>query len=450
MKKAITYLVLASGLLFHSCRNEIVQYLPGGERKSQNWFEPIPYGMVYIPRGSYVIGPNDDELHNPGTRSRRVTVESFWMDDTEITNNEYRQFVYWVRDSIARSLLGQTYADYVITEDSRGTPLETPLLNWNEKIHWNDPEYQLALDELYIPEVERLAFGKEIDSRKLIYEYSWIDFKQAAQRSNSYNQETQQYEGSVLNQQGEVIPIANRSSFIMNDRVPVYPDTLVWIRDFTYTYNEPYTRNYFSHTGFDNYPVVGVSWQQARAFSIWRTNLQSSFNGRTKEAPPHSYRLPTETEWEIAARGGQNNTLYPWGSYYTRNSQGCFLANFKPSRGNYVSDSPTTTTAMQVGSFDPNNHGLYDMAGNVAEWTSTAFYESAYDVVNDLNPELEYNALPGDPPVMKRKVIRGGSWKDIAYFIQNGTRTYEYQDSVKSYIGFRCVRTSFRNELDKR
>src|SRR5690554_1105186 len=450
MKKAITYLVLASGLLFHSCRNEIVQYLPGGERKSQNWFEPVPYGMVYIPRGSYVIGPNDDELQIPGTKSRHVTVESFWMDDTEITNNEYRQFVYWVRDSIARSILGQTYADYVITEDSRGIPLETPLLNWNQKIHWNDPEYQLALDELYIPEVERLAFGREIDSRKLIYEYNWIDFKQAAQRSNSYNQETQQYEGSVLNQQGEVIPITNRSSFIMNDRVPVYPDTLVWIRDFTYTYNEPYTRNYFSHTGFDNYPVVGITWKQARAFSIWRTNLHSSFNGRTKEAPPHSYRLPTETEWEIAARGGQNNTLYPWGSYYTRNSQGCFLANFKPSRGNYVSDSSTTTTAMQVGSFDPNNNGLYDMAGNVAEWTSTAFYESAYDVVNDFNPELEYNALPGDPPVMKRKVIRGGSWKDIAYFIQNGTRTYEYQDSAKSYIGFRCVRTSFRNELDRR
>lgn len=450
MRKALTYLVLASGLLFHSCRNEIVQFLPGGERNSKNWFEPVPYGMVYIPRGSYVIGPNDDELQATTTNSRRVTVEAFWMDDTEITNNEYRQFVYWVRDSIARSLLGQTYSDYVITEDSRGTPLETPYLNWNEKIHWNDPEFQIALDELYIPDTERLAFGKEIDSRKLIYEYSWIDFKQAAQRTNSFNQATQQYDGSIVNQQGEVVPIVNRSSFIMNDQVPVYPDTLAWIRDFTYTFNEPYTRNYFSHVGFDNYPVVGVTWKQARAFSIWRTNLQTSFNGRTKESPPHSYRLPTETEWEIAARGGQNNTLYPWGSYYTRNSQGCFLANFKPNRGNYVSDSPTTTTAMKVGSFDPNNHGLYDMAGNVAEWTSTAFYESAYDIVSDFNPELEYNALPGDPPVMKRKVIRGGSWKDIAYFIQNGTRTYEYQDSAKSYIGFRCVRSSFRNELHKR
>jgi formylglycine-generating enzyme len=98
-----------TGLLFHSCKNEIVQYLPGGERNSKNWFEPSPYGMVHIPRGSYVIGPSDDEVKTFGEKSRRVSVEAFWMDDTEITNNEYRQFVYWVRDSIARQLLGQTY-----------------------------------------------------------------------------------------------------------------------------------------------------------------------------------------------------------------------------------------------------------------------------------------------------------------------------------------------------
>jgi formylglycine-generating enzyme required for sulfatase activity len=58
-----------------------------------------------------------------------------------------------------------------------------------------------------------------------------------------------------------------------------------------------------------------------------------------------------------------------------------------------------------------------------------------------MNPDYKYNALPDDPPVLKRKVIRGGSWKDIGYFLQNGTRSYEYQDSSKSYIGFRCVRS---------
>src|SRR5690554_1397074 len=214
MRKALIYLLTGCVLLFYSCRDEVTQFLPGGERKSQSWFEPIPYGMVHIPRGSYLIGPSDEELQSPGNATRRVTVESFWMDDTEITNNEYRQFVYWVRDSIARSILGQTFPEFLITADSRGVPLETPRLNWNERIYWDDEEYQLALEEMFTPESERFMFGREIDSRKLFYEYSWIDLKQAAQTGNRYNYETQQYQGSVVTPQGEQVPVNNRSAFI--------------------------------------------------------------------------------------------------------------------------------------------------------------------------------------------------------------------------------------------
>ena len=308
----------------------------------------------------------------------------------------------------------------------------------------------MAINELYIPEEERFAFNKDIDTRKLVYEYYWVDYKQAAKSQNSFDFETQKYNGNIINQEGQIAPIENRSSFLMHERVPVYPDTLSWIRDFTYTYNEPYTMKYFSHVGFDDYPVVGVTWDQANAFCNWRTNLQTKYYNRLNETPAHDYRLPTETEWELAARGGLHNSMYPWGSYYTRNSEGCFIANFKPLRGNYVADSPTTTTAMRAGEFDPNNYGLYDMAGNVAEWTSTAFFEAGYDIIDDFNPELQYNAKPDDPAVMKRKVIRGGSWKDIAYFIRTSTRSFEYQDTTKSYIGFRCVRSSFRNDLQNR
>ncbi len=443
-------IAIGSLLFLLSCQKSAVTYLPDEVAKRGEWFEPEPFGMAYIPRGTFRFGPNDDDYHDDPNSSKIVTVESFWMDDTEITNNEYRQFVYWVRDSIARKLLGQMYTDFMILNDSRGVPLDNPILNWEEKIEWNDPDYRGALEELYIPEEERFNHKQQIDVRNLIYDYYWIDYEQAARTNNRYNYETQSYEGSVTGIDGTEQPIQNRSSFLMHESVPAYPDTLVWIRDFTYSYNEPFTLNYFSHVGFDDYPVVGVSWKQAKAFCHWRSNLLFRTNSRLKETPPHDFRLPTEAEWEYAARGGLKNTLYPWGSYYTRDQAGCFVANFKPRRGNYVADSPNSTTTMQVGIFDPNGYGLYDMAGNVAEWTADAFYEAAYDIMNDYNPFINYNARPQDPPVLKRKVIRGGSWKDIAFFIQNATRSYEYQDSTKSYIGFRCVRTSFRNELKNR
>jgi formylglycine-generating enzyme required for sulfatase activity len=108
-------------------------------------------------------------------------------------------------------------------------------------------------------------------------------------------------------------------------------------------------------------------------------------------------------------------------------------------RGNYIDDG--TVYTAKVGSYEPNEYGLFDMSGNVAEWTCCAYHPDAYIFQHDLNPNYEYNARPQDPPVLKRKVIRGGSWKDIAYFLETSSRDYEYQDSTKSYIGFRNVRS---------
>jgi gliding motility-associated lipoprotein GldK len=158
-----------------------------------------------------------------------------------------------------------------------------------------------------------------------------------------------------------------------------------------------------------------------------------------KKVIVNDYRLPSETEWEYAARGGLESSPYPWGGNYTRNYLGCFIANFKPLRGNYTDDGGIQTVI--VAHYEPNEWGLYDMAGNVAEWTQTAFDESAYSFTGDMNTDNYYSALDDDPIVLKRKVVRGGSWKDIAYYMQCSSRTYEYQDSAKSYIGFRCVQT---------
>lgn len=414
------------------------------EQNRKPYYEPIPFGMKFVKQGSFNMGPSDQPIDESNTPVKTVSVPSFWIDDTEITNNEYRQFVYWVRDSIARQLLSETIPEFLVTEGERGAILETPHLNWMEPIEWDNPDYLTALEEMYIPENERFFNRKELDTRKLNYEHYWIDYKQAAKRANSYNYQTQSYSGTVVDATGQENAIANRSSFIMRESTPVYPDTLVWMRDYTFAYNEPLTAKYFSHVAYDEYPVVGVTWEQAKAFCNWRTKQLNGYQEIIKSPTVMDYRLPTEVEWEYAARGGHQMTLYPWGSYYTRNQEARFLANFKNLRGNYVSDNQNNVTTMRVAHFMPNSYGLYDMAGNVAEWTSNAFNESGYEYINDFSPDFQYNATPDDAPAMKRKVIRGGSWKDIAYYTQVSTRSFEYQDSAKSYIGFRCVRSTFK------
>lgn len=437
MKKIIGLTVIL--VLITSCGgsdNGELTGVPGREK----YFEPDPYGMVFIPQGSFNMGPSDQDVPwAENVTSKTVTVEAFWMDETEITNNEYRQFVYWVRDSIIRRMLAAQLEDFAISEDEFGNPIDPPYLNWETKIDYKDEEVNNILQELYLQPNERFFGRKEIDTRKLMYEYYWIDLQQAANKNNRYNFQTKQYQGQVTNPEGQKVDITNRSAFVFRDVINVYPDTLCWVADFTYSYNEPMTTMYFWHPAYDNYPVVGVTWKQATAFCIWRTKYLNDALQRDGHYFVHDYRLPTESEWEYAARGGLDLSMYPWGGMYTRNYKGCFLANFKPLRGNYSDDGGVTT--MKVGSFEPNEWGLYDMAGNVAEWTANAYDESAYIFTHDLNPDYKYNAKPDDPPSMKRKVIRGGSWKDIAYYLQCGTRSYEYQDTAKSYIGFRCVRT---------
>lgn len=413
------------------------------------FYEQIPYGMSYIPRGSFTIGTSD-EISDENTPQKRVSMEAFWMDETEITNDEYRQYVYWVRDSIFRRAIGEQIPEYLVTENKKTKdPIENPYIDWDVRIDWKDEEVQLILQDFFVEDDSRVGFQKTLDTHRLTYTYEWIDYAQAAKKSNSYDFQKQAYVGNLIDPDGNVRVIKNRSDFIFRESTPVYPDTLVWIRDYTYSYNEPLTKQYFNHPAYNNYPVVGVNWQQATAFCHWRTKLFNDYQRSNKNDENHDYRLPTEAEWEYASRGGKSRTLYPWGSYYVGTQMGCYLANFKPRRGNYVADSKNGATTIPVASYSPNDYHLFDMSGNVAEWTSTAFDESSYEFMNDFNPQYQYNALPNDAPVLKRKVIRGGSWKDVSYYMRNGIRTFEYQDSATSAVGFRCVKTSFMSEFNK-
>jgi formylglycine-generating enzyme len=443
MKKLLTYFALL--IFLGSCGNSGNGELTGVKNRKR-YFQQEPFGMVYIPMGSFTMGIGDQDvpyaqLNNPKT----VTVQAFYMDQTEITNNEYRQFVYWVRDSIARRLLGEVKADvYLISENKKtGETFDPPYLNWVPKIEWASDQQDIrdALAQMYLPESERFFRRKEIDTRKLYYEYYYIDLKAAAHKD--YTGGDTKDAGLANRPQG----LKDRSVYVRKEVINVYPDTLCWIHDYVYSFNDPMTEKYFWHPAYDNYPVVGVNWKQASAFCIWRTQLKESFlSGRKGEAGVSEYRLPTEAEWEWAARGGYDGNPYPWGGPYTRNDKGCFLANFKPMRGNYIDDGGATPVI--VAHYPANDYALYDMAGNVAEWTRSAFNPSSYNFTWDLNPDYTYNAKDTDPPAMKRKVVRGGSWKDIAYYLQVSSRSFEFQDTAKCYVGFRCVQPFLGRQRD--
>jgi len=417
--------------------------------KQKKWFGDKPYGMTLIEGGAYIMGKSDEDIAQlQNAPARTVTVPSFYMDETEITNSEYRQFVYWVKDSVALAMLARKAFELELGEDSEGigefafqdtdtTDLNEfqkymrtnyydlsedlyagKALNWDADLSWDtkdyvDQNYAEVMDSLYLPPEQWYNGEIKLDVSKLVYAYTWFDAEAAAAESKRTKRQ-----------------FIDRTPFIKKEEVQIYPDTTVWIKDFTYSYNEPLHNDYFSHPAYQDYPVVGVSWNQAVAFCNWRTNFKNGYQRDKGEPNVSRFRLPNEGEWEYAARGGIPSGTYPWGSPYLLNDRACFLANFKPLRGDYAVDQAVYT--VEAKSYLPNDYNLYNMAGNVAEWTNSSYNSGGYEYVSSLNPSM---ALSSEP----KKVVRGGSWKDVAYYLRVSSRDYEYSDTARSYIGFRTV-----------
>jgi sulfatase modifying factor 1 len=358
-----------------------------GVQDREGFFQELPYGMVAVEGGTFYMGQADEDVAASQINyNRQVTVSSFYMDAEEITNNEYRQFLTEVAKMIGN-----------YTEEG------------GSKIY----DYQLA-------------------------------------------------------------PIENTDNSLKTklktEFVKWIPNPNVWKEEFAYHYSSRMQEYYFEHQAFDNYPVVGITWEAADKFTEWRTywlnqneHLNSGSSGAffgliggsqvdTPDNPTDDpfyshadimsryprFRLPTEAEWEYAARGGKEIVKYPWGGPYTRNRDGCFLANFKPGRGAYADDGYAYTAP--VNTFLPNNFGLYNMAGNVAEWCQDDFSPIYNPLVWDLNPLFLYDKeKDANSPHLAKKVVRGGAWNDVSYYIQTGTRTYEYRDVASASIGFRCA-----------
>ena len=181
----------AALLAFSACMGGGHAMQSGGEVtgvRAASFTEPAPYGMVEVKRGYLKAGLQDnDSLWGVYAPQKDISVDGFWMDQTEVTNSMYRQFVEWVRDSIIRERLAESGDEtFKITEDRYGEPV-TPHLNWSKPIPWRKPteDEEQAIKSVYVK--HPIDGSVMLDTKQLIYRYEVFDYEKAALRKYRLN-----------------------------------------------------------------------------------------------------------------------------------------------------------------------------------------------------------------------------------------------------------------------
>jgi gliding motility-associated lipoprotein GldJ len=441
--------------------------------------------LVLIPGGTFVMGATQDQvMYEWDNIPRRVTVNSFYIDQTEVSNHNYCEYLYWLNRVFGSSSNPEQREVYL-----KALP---DTMVWREPLGYNEP-----LITLYL---RHPAYQD--------YPVVGVDWRQASDfciwRSDRVNEKRLLDKGYI-------------SAIDLN----------------------PTPENYFNTETY----TAGLYTPSSASAKKSTTGKSASYESGVLLP---NYRLPTEVEWEYAALGlvgnmyGSNlesRRIYPWNGNFVRNSNpkdknyGQFADNFKRGRGDYmgVQGHPNDGYSIPAptGSFAPNDYGLYNMAGNVAEWVQDVYRPLSFEDVDDYSPfrgnvfqvnDLDASTgLPQKDPVtgriMKRdidnsdysdlssrrnfrksdyinygdgdwesllvdyrdlskkwsepdstyntndmytfqnddpvnirslisdksRVVKGGSWKDPAYYLSPSVRRYMDEDLSTNYIGFRCA-----------
>lgn len=313
--------------------------------------QPVVTGMVIIPAGTFTMG----DMREAGRRDMGYTVklDSFYMDETEVTNDEFARFV---------------------SETGYETVSERP-------VDWEELKKQLPPGTLK-PDSKLLEPGSLVfDSSKEVYDLS--DIHQWWSWKNGADWKHPEGPGSSIQGKG-------------------------------------------------NHPVVHIAYEDAVAYAAWAGK-----------------RLPTEAEWEYAGRAGKPNQMYAWGDQLMPG--GKYLANF------FQGIFPKLNTQLDgfemtapVKSFPPNAYGLYDMIGNVWEWTSDWYTADIHHLNRSglregfcYNPKGPAKSFDPNEPTTPKRVIKGGSFLCSEEYCSNyrpDARMATPFDSGQSHLGFRCVK----------
>ena len=309
----------------------------------------VDSGMVLIPGGEFEMGADNDQASEDEYPKHKVRVSPFYMDATEVTNNQFAAFV--------------KSTGYITTAETKP--------NWEELKATLPPGTAKPHDSVLV--AASLVFHATNEPVNLRDYNMWWSWKAGA-----------------------------------NWKHPEGPGSSI--------------------EGKGSYPVVHISWEDAMAYCKWAGK-----------------RLPTEAEWEFAARGGLQNNVYPWGREHINagrpkaNSWEGEFPHHNEKKDGYFKSAP-------VRSYAPNSYGLYEMAGNVWEWCSDWYHAGYYKTLANttaINPKGPEKSFDPEDPYMQKKSMRGGSFLCNDSYCSGyrvARRMKSSPDTGLEHTGFRCVK----------